>query len=205
MNFVKYMEIFNSVFGIVSRSLCIAQTFPLLCYRHSICTAGRLSAVTAVLLRVVVLHIQSVLLGLQLRQSWRSACVYVQVTTMLGTQRVKVAHPCLWVFIRHLKDAQTLNKNTADAARRGSPAPRPCRKWRRLHNHIRRMTARYSSGAVSLNRWRAISYLVGAKLWRRPLWHKLTTVHVVVVGLAFDNNYVAVSTVVVCITLKQHT
>lgn len=77
-------------------------------------------------------------------------------------QRVQVAHPCIWVFIRHLKDAQTLNETTIDAARRGDPVKRPKLKWRRLNRKIKRQLQKYTTGTISLDRyWRSMSHLVG--------------------------------------------
>ena len=76
-------------------------------------------------------------------------------------QRVQVSHPCLWVFIRHLKDAQTQVDTAVDAAQNGERGPPQSRKWRLHCKKIKRLQQRYSAGAMTLARyWRAMSHLV---------------------------------------------
>ena len=80
----------------------------------------------------------------------------------MWNQRVQVAHPSIWIFIRHLKDVQTVDETTIDAARRGAAVQRPVKKWRLLNRKIKRHIHRYATGVISLDRnWRKISHLVG--------------------------------------------
>ena len=91
---------------------------------------------------------------------WSDSLICVSGFHNAWNQRVQVAHPSLWVFIRHLKDVQTTTET--DCARRGAPAQRPVRKWRVLNRKIKRLIRRYTIGTISLDRfWRHISYLVG--------------------------------------------
>lgn len=88
--------------------------------------------------------------------------IYVPGFHNAWNQRVQVAHPSLWVFIRHLKDIQTTTETAIDCAQRGAPVQRPVRKWRVLNRKIQRQIRRYATGAISLERyWRHISYMVG--------------------------------------------
>ncbi|KAL8597954.1 hypothetical protein ACOMHN_063850 [Nucella lapillus] len=58
---------------------------------------------------------------------------------------VGVRRPNLWMFIRVLKDRQSVTENTFEAARRGQPAPRRRRKWRFLEARLTTLKEEYNA------------------------------------------------------------
>lgn len=73
---------------------------------------------------------------------------------------MSVKHPSLWVFIRHLKDAQSATEVAIDHERSGDPAPKQKKKWRVRNRRIKQLQRRYARGAVDVTQyWNAISYL----------------------------------------------
>ena len=73
-----------------------------------------------------------------------------------------VKHPSIWIFIRNLKDIQTLAERSKIAADRGELRPVRRRKWRRLEARLTTLKAQYVAGDRNLNSfWKAVSYLIG--------------------------------------------
>ena len=74
---------------------------------------------------------------------------------------VQVCHPSLWLFIRHLKDRQTLTEETIMLAERGDAPPRRRRKWRILETSLVRLKAQYNGGNRNIESfWSAVSHCV---------------------------------------------
>ena len=69
-----------------------------------------------------------------------------------------VRHPSIWIFIRHLKDAQATLEVSGDAADNGAAAPPRKRKWKRLEERIERLKEQYETGHRTLRQyWKAVS------------------------------------------------
>ena len=72
---------------------------------------------------------------------------------------VQVRHPSLWLFIRHLKDRQTLTEESIMLAERGDARRR--RKWRILESTLARLKAQYNDGDRDIESyWSAVSHCV---------------------------------------------
>ena len=64
---------------------------------------------------------------------------------------VGVRRPNFWMFIRVLKDRQSVTENTFEAARRGQQAPRRRRKWRVLKAWLTTLKEEYNAGKTIIN------------------------------------------------------
>ena len=75
--------------------------------------------------------------------------------------RVGVRHPNLWIYIRHLKDLQSLTQSDITAMDRGGrPTRRSCR-WQRPENRLIQLKSEYDQGEKCLDDyWNAVSHLV---------------------------------------------
>ncbi|KAL8623791.1 hypothetical protein ACOMHN_054097 [Nucella lapillus] len=72
---------------------------------------------------------------------------------------VQVRHPTLWMFIRLLKDNQTLTEDNMSRADRGDAAPRRRRKWRQLDERLTQLKQEFHDGDRDLDAyWRAVSH-----------------------------------------------
>ena len=75
--------------------------------------------------------------------------------------RVGVRHPNLWIYIRHLKDLQSLTESDITAMDRGGRPTRRSRRWQRLENRLIQLKSEYDRGDKSLDDyWNAVSHLV---------------------------------------------
>ncbi|KAJ8360335.1 hypothetical protein SKAU_G00168600 [Synaphobranchus kaupii] len=71
---------------------------------------------------------------------------------------VQVRHPSLWLFIRRLKDRQTLTEERTTMAERGEAPPPRRRKWRDLETQLLRLKGQYNDGNRNIESyWRAVS------------------------------------------------
>jgi hypothetical protein len=70
--------------------------------------------------------------------------------------------PCLWVFIRIIKDEERFVKRAARRARQGYAGPSRKRKHRLLERRIQPIKQQYSRGQKSLSEyWAAVTQVVG--------------------------------------------
>jgi hypothetical protein len=71
--------------------------------------------------------------------------------------RVGVRHPSLWIFIRHMKDAQSELEVALDALATGDGLRDSRRKWRMHEAKLKRLKRDYARGTRSLNEyWQAV-------------------------------------------------
>jgi hypothetical protein len=81
-----------------------------------------------------------------------------QVCTTGGTNVFKFTIP-LWIFIRHLKDAQSQTETSIDADRRGDPPPRPTKKWKLINRQMVKHAAKLHAGNTTLDKyWKIVAH-----------------------------------------------
>jgi hypothetical protein len=67
-------------------------------------------------------------------------------------------HPSIWLFLRKLKDEQTVTEIAVAAARNGYAPPVRKRKWRNFEARLQALKDQYNTGARNVDQyWEAVA------------------------------------------------